>query len=370
MDDDVYRKRLLLYSVVRFIGVGFFLLGVAIAYTGIVRPGGAPQFGAIVAILGRARCRPGAAVAQEKLGHSGQRARVKRFWKDVAVEPKAGGWAVELDGRPVRTPARAPLMLPTEALAQAVAEEWRSVEGDVDPRTMPLSGLANAAIDRVSPDRQAFADGLARYAETDFACYRADGPRELVAREEESWDALLAWARRRFDVDFATTSGVVHVPQPPATVERLSHAVAVLDAFHLAGLSPLVTVGGSLVAALAVLEKAMTADAAWEAVSIDERWQLEQWGADAEAQAALDNRKRDFLAGAQLPRRCSISSEVGRSGRGRSRRDLSAARALNVPPRRLPSPSQGRNPCRGSRAHIHTPPNDRSRRRRGACGRR
>jgi chaperone required for assembly of F1-ATPase len=174
------------------------------------------------------------------------------------------------------------------------------VEEDVEPRAMPLTGLANAAIDRVAPERAAFAGGLARYAEADLACYRADGPAALVQRQSEHWDALLAWARRRYDVDFATTSGLMHVRQPEATVERLTHAVATLDPFHLAGLSPLVTVGGSLVAALAVLEKAMTADEAWKAVSVDERWQLEQWGADAEAEAALENRRRDFMAGASF----------------------------------------------------------------------
>ena len=176
----------------------------------------------------------------------------------------------------------------------------RRLATTIDPRAMPLTGLANAAIDRVAPDRQAFAHGLARYAEADLACYRAEGPRELVERQEQEWDKLLAWARRRYDVDFATTCGIVHVAQPDATVERLSHAVAALDPFRLAGLSPLVTIGGSLVAALAVLEKAMTAEEAWQAVSVDERWQLEQWGADAEAEAALENRRRDFLAGARF----------------------------------------------------------------------
>jgi chaperone required for assembly of F1-ATPase len=225
---------------------------------------------------------------------------VKRFWKDVIVAKEDGGWGVALDTRPVRTPARAPLVVPTEALADAIADEWRGIEGEVDPRAMPLTGLANAAIDRVAPERQAFAAGLARYAEADLACYRAEGPRGLVERQEESWDALLAWARRRFDVDFATTCGIVHVEQPAATVDRLAHALAALDPFRLAGLSPLVTIGGSLVAALAVVEKAITPEAAWDAVSVDERWQLEQWGADAEAEAALENRRRDFLAAARF----------------------------------------------------------------------
>jgi chaperone required for assembly of F1-ATPase len=225
---------------------------------------------------------------------------VKRFWKDVSVEPEGDGWTIRLDGRPVRTPARAALRVPTEALAKAIAEEWRSVEGEIDPHAMPLTGLANAAIDRVTPDKHGFADMLARYAEADLACYRAEGPPKLIARQQQEWDALLAWARRRFDVDFATTCGLIHVQQPGPTIERLAHAVATLDPFRLAGLSPLVTIGGSLVAALAVLEKAIAAEEAWKAVSVDERWQREQWGADAEAEAALENRRHDFLAGSRF----------------------------------------------------------------------
>jgi len=225
---------------------------------------------------------------------------MKRFWKEVVVRPEEGGMAIHLDGRPVRTPARAALVVPSEALAQAIAEEWRSVEGDIDPRAMPLTGLANAAIDRVAPERQAFAGGLARYAEADLACYRSEWPPDLVERQESAWDSLLAWAPRRYDVDFSTTSSLMHVPQPQATVERLAHEVGTLDAFRLAGLSPLVTIGCSLIAGLAVLEKALTADQAWTAVSVDERWQVEQWGADTEAVAALENRERDFMAAARF----------------------------------------------------------------------
>lgn len=225
---------------------------------------------------------------------------MKRSWKEAAVSEAEGSWVIELDGRPVRTPAGAALSVRTRGLADAIADEWRAVEGDIDPRAMPLTGIANATIDRVAPDQQAFAGGLARYAEADLACYRSEWPPELVERQEQCWDPLLAWARRRYDLDFATTSGLMHVPQPPATVERLAHAVAALDAFRLAGLSPLVSSGGSLIAALAILERAITADEAWRAVSIDECWQLEQWGSDPEAQAALDNRRRDFLAAARF----------------------------------------------------------------------
>jgi chaperone required for assembly of F1-ATPase len=225
---------------------------------------------------------------------------MKRFWKEVAVEPEEDGWGIRLDGRPVKTPARAALEAPTSALAEAIADEWRSVGETIDPRAMPLTGLANAAVDRVAPARGEFAEGLARYAEADLACYRAEGPRALIERQERSWDALLGWARRRYDVDFATTSGLMHVAQPSATVEQLAHAVTTLDAFRLAGLSPLVTIGGSLLAGLAVLEKAISPEQAWDAVSIDDRWQLEQWGSDAEAETALENRRRDFFAASRF----------------------------------------------------------------------
>jgi chaperone required for assembly of F1-ATPase len=225
---------------------------------------------------------------------------VKRFWTSAEAVAEGSAWAIRLDDKQVRTPAKAPLRVPTEALAQAIAEEWNGVDGEIDPRSMPLTGLANAAIDQVAPDIPLFAASLARYAEADLACYRADWPPELVGRQAEAWDALLAWARRRYDVDFAITSSLMHVPQPPATIERLKHEVGSLDRFCLAGLSPLVTAGGSLLAALAVLEKAMSVEEAWESVSIDDRWQLEKWGSDPEATAALEQRRRDFLAGARL----------------------------------------------------------------------
>lgn len=225
---------------------------------------------------------------------------MKRFWKEASLEPEGDGWGIRLDGRPLKTPARLPLVVPSQPLAKAIAEEWRSIGETIDPRAMPLTGLANAAIDKVAPDAQAFGQGLARYAQADLACYRAEGPRALVERQEREWDPLLAWARRRFDVDFATTSSLMHVEQPEGTVKQLGHAIGTLDPFRLAGLSPLVTIGGSLVASFAVLERAITPDEAWAAVSLDERWQLEQWGSDLEAETALENRRRDFLAAARF----------------------------------------------------------------------
>ena len=231
---------------------------------------------------------------------------MKRFWKQAAAVQTQGGWAIELDGKPVRTPARHTLAVPSQSLAEAVATEWSETGETIDPGAMPLTGLANAAIDRVAPDKEAFAAALEAYGESDLLCYRAEGPRELLARQEASWDELLAWGRRRFDVDFETTCGIVHVAQPYATLNRLAHAVASLDTFQLAGLSPLVTIGGSLLVALAVLEGHLPAERAWDAVTVDEQWQREQWGEDAEAQATLEARRPDFLA---APRVQELRSE-------------------------------------------------------------
>ncbi|UUR07689.1 ATP12 family chaperone protein [Sphingomonas glaciei] len=226
---------------------------------------------------------------------------MKRFWKrGEAIADEGGHWRIELDGRPVRTPVRALLLLPGEPLAAAVAAEWDSAGETIDPRAMPLTGLANAALDHVAPRPGDFADGLARYANSDLLCYRADSPDKLIAAQADAWDPLLQWARRRFDVDFAVTHGVSPVEQPQATLDRLGQAVHAFDAFTLAGLSPLVTVGGSLIAALALHEGAVGVDDAWQSVSLDERWQLDQWGADDEAEKAMAAREADFRAGARF----------------------------------------------------------------------
>ena len=225
---------------------------------------------------------------------------MKRFWKAAETIEADGGFGITLDGRRLKTPARSDLSVPTKALADAIAAEWNGCEEDLDPRDMPLTGLANAAIDRISGELQGYGAGIASYGETDLVCYRAEGPEPLVRRQAESWDALLTWARRRYDVDFVCQAGIMHVPQPDETVRQLAHAVGALNAFQLAGLSPLVTIGGSLVAGLAVLEEMMPAKEAWEAVSLDDRWQLEQWGDDPEARAALDGRRRDFLSAARF----------------------------------------------------------------------
>jgi len=222
---------------------------------------------------------------------------MKRFWKDVAIDADR---VVTLDSKPVRTPGRRPLALPSDALAEAVAEEWRAVGETIDPRTMPLTGLANAATDPIANDPAQFAARLAAYGESDLLCYRADGPPLLVERQAAAWDPLLAWARGRYDVTFAVTAGVMHVAQPDATIARLHEAVAAYDDFRLAGLSPVVTLTGSLVIGLALIKGEIDADAAWAAAGIDEDWSVEMWGEDWQAAELRALKRKEFGVGVEF----------------------------------------------------------------------
>lgn len=222
---------------------------------------------------------------------------VKRFYEHVAV---TNGLGITIDGKPVRTPGRTPLVLPTRALAEAVAAEWAAQGEMLDPRTMRLTGLANVALDRVAPDPAAFAADLAKYAESDLLCYRAENPAALVTAQGEAWDTLLDWASRRYDVAFTVTHGIVHQAQPRRTIESLGAATAAHDVFALAGLSPLVTIGGSLIAALALAERAFDPDDVWTRLTVDERWQAEQWGADDEATRSLSAREAEFMSAARF----------------------------------------------------------------------
>ena len=225
---------------------------------------------------------------------------MKRFYTDATTRAGVDGLEVLLDGRPVKTPAKHPLLLPNQPLADAVAAEWQAQGETIDPRTMPLTGLANAAIDRVAPEPSAFARSIALYGESDLLCYRAEHPAELVQAQADAWDPLLGWARRRFDIDFEVVGGIVHRAQHPLTLERLSQAVAARDAFALAALSQFVTLSGSLVIGLALAEGAVTADEAWTAASVDERYQAARWGEDAEAARVQEARRADFLAAARF----------------------------------------------------------------------
>ena len=219
---------------------------------------------------------------------------MKRFWSAAAVVAEGDGWAIRLDGRAVRTPARAPLAVPGEALARAIAEEWAAQGEEIDPRTMPMTGFANATIDRVLPAPGEFRGQIAAYAESDLLCYRAAEPEGLVAAQRAAWEPLLDWARARHAVAFTVTDGVLPVDQPARTLAALRGAVEAIDPWLLAGAATLTQIGGSLVAMLALLDGAADPEALWAAVTLDERWQAAQWGEDAEAAARLEARHADF----------------------------------------------------------------------------
>lgn len=224
---------------------------------------------------------------------------MKRFYKQADVTGD-GPFGVALDGRPLRTPARAALAVPTRALAEAIAAEWNGQGAEILPRTMPLTGLSNAAIDRVTPDRTAFADGLSVFAENELLAYRAEHPPVLVAHQAAHWDPWLAWARARYDIDFAIVAGIIHLAQPPATLARLAAAYRGFGAFQLAALNPVVTISGSAVIGLAVAEGAMDAQAAWAIGHLDELWQAEQWGKDPLAEAGHAERQGDLAAAMRM----------------------------------------------------------------------
>jgi chaperone required for assembly of F1-ATPase len=227
---------------------------------------------------------------------------VKRFWTTAEVSAADGGWAIALDGRALRTPGRVPLEVPTQALADAIAAEWAAVEGEVRPGTMPLTGIANAAVDIVSPDPAAFAAALAAYGETDLTCYRAEGPQPLVARQVAAWEPALKAVEARHGLLFRRTAGIVHVAQPTETLARLRTLFAEFGPWRLAPLQPIVSLSGSAVLALALLAGLLEAEAAFDAAHVDEAWQAEQWGADTLALEARADRRSQFTAAVRFLR--------------------------------------------------------------------
>jgi len=225
---------------------------------------------------------------------------MKRFWTRAEVAAAAGGWTVALDGRPVRTPARAACIVPRRALADAIAAEWAAQEDEVRPLTMPMTRAAATCLDRVVPHLPEVQENVAGYGGTDLLCYRADGPAALVVRQETGWNPVLTWAGEALGAPLATGTGVMHIAQPAGALVALAGHVAALDPWRLTALSEMTTLSGSLVLGLAVGHGRLDAEAAWELSRIDEQWNIEQWGEDAEA-AALEAAKRaDFLNAARL----------------------------------------------------------------------
>jgi len=224
----------------------------------------------------------------------------KVFWSRVEVTSQPGGWGVALDGRPVRTPAKVPLILPTRALADWVAAEWAAQTGTVRPQTMPATQMANLALDKLPLHGPEVAALLSAYGETDLLCHRAQGPMELVARQAADWDPLLAWAAEALGVPLRVGTGVMPLAQDPAAIALLSARVAALPPFRLAPFHDLVSISGSLVLALAVTEGRLPPESAWSISRLDEDWQAEIWGADEEAAFAAEHKRAAFLRAARF----------------------------------------------------------------------
>lgn len=223
----------------------------------------------------------------------------KRFYKEAGFDEAEGGFRLTLDGRPARTPARNLLLLPTRPLAERVAAEWQAQADVIDPARMPLTRLANSAIDGVTERREEVAEDLGAYAGTDLVAYRAGDPPRLVAAQGEAWDPIVAWARDNLGVRLMLSEGVMHVTQPEDTIAALRAQIVKVDGpFRLAALHTMTTLTGSLLIALAVLHGRLTAEQAWAAAHVDEIFQASVWGQDADAEARLQARKAEFEAAA------------------------------------------------------------------------
>ncbi len=219
----------------------------------------------------------------------------KRFWQDVSISKVGKGYAVLLDGRGVNTPAKAPLILPTLKLAEAVAEEWRAQIEVVDPAAMPFTGAANAALDKVTLQFEEVAGLVSAYAETDLFCYRAEAPRELVERQQRAWDPMLDWSRDALNAPLNIAHGVMFIRQPQKSINALRFRVNKFNPFELTALYDLVGLSGSLVAGLAVVDGHETPESVWDICQVDETWQKEQWGQDEIAEELTLGKRTKFL---------------------------------------------------------------------------
>ncbi len=221
---------------------------------------------------------------------------LKRFYKTVSIAETPEGWKVQLDGRSVKTPKRAALVLPTKALAQAIAAEWEGQGTSIDPRTMPLTKLANSTLDGVIGREEAVRAEMVAYAGNDLLCYRAEHPERLVELQHERWDPLLIWATEHFGARLHATAGIMPVAQAEECMTRLREAVEALDPFALAAGHVMTTLTGSAVLALALIHGHLTLDEAWTAAHLDEDFQIAQWGEDAEAKKRRDARHAEMQA--------------------------------------------------------------------------
>ena len=220
---------------------------------------------------------------------------LKRFWKSAEIEEREDGFSVFLDGRSIKTPAKAALILPSKGLARAIADEWDAQEETVNPAEMPFTRSANAAIDKVTVQHEEVATMLSDYGDNDLLCYRAESPVELVARQAAVWDPYLDWAADALQARLLPRTGVMHEGQSPEALSRLHAKTVALDAFELAAFHDLVSMTGSLILGFATLHDVRESQEIWSASRLDEDWQIEKWGADEEAESVAARKNKEFL---------------------------------------------------------------------------
>lgn len=225
---------------------------------------------------------------------------MKRFYKEAGAIDAGDGFTVQLDGKPLLTPGKCALRVPSRALADAVAAEWRGQGIAVSPLTLPLTRLVSTAIDRVPPRRDAVIAEIANYATTDLLCYRVENPPELAERQRQVWQPLLDWAVERHDAALTVTHGITPVPQPPAALAAIERAIAAHDAMRLVALHLATTSCGSVVIGLALLAERLTSDEAFAAAQLDESYQIERWGEDAEQTQRRAALKEDIALAARF----------------------------------------------------------------------
>ncbi len=222
---------------------------------------------------------------------------IRRFYKDVTLGEGPSGWQVLLDGRGIKTVGGAPQVVPTQALGEALAAEWRRQGDKIDPASLPLRDMADYAIDMVAGDVAGTARALVSYAETDTLCYRADPDEPLYAHQQIVWEPLLAAFEAANGIALVRVSGVLHRPQPPEAMAKLEARLNTLDPFALAGVEAMAKLAASLITALAAFDAAHEEEplALWQAACLEEEWQADLWGRDWEAEERRERREADFL---------------------------------------------------------------------------
>lgn len=218
----------------------------------------------------------------------------KRFWSDVSVVEDGDGFSIRLDERAVKTPLKVAMIVPSRAMAEAIGAEWAKVDGQIDPTVMPFTRSANASIDKVATQFDDVANMLSEYGGSDLLCYRADSPEELADRQAQGWDPLLDWAAEIYGARLITTAGIMPVAQNADALAALRNPLFEATEFEMAALHDLIAMSGSLVLALAVTQRRLSPQEAWDLSQIDENWQIEQWGVDEDAAQASEIKRQAF----------------------------------------------------------------------------